>query len=293
MQIAPMPITEPVLMNDRLHALLEERFGAPLSAPLTDDLPDAWHMIAGRGSCRHFTDEPVSGSLIETLCALAFCSPSKSDLQQRDIILIEDERLRTVLNQLLTTGPLAQEWISKAPHILVFCGNNRRQRQIHQIRGKPFVNDHLDALFNPAVDAGIALAGFMQAAEAVGLGCCPISAIRNEAQQVSNLLGLPDHVFPVAGLALGWPKFPPRITMRLPLTATLHKDQFNEENISHDIEAYDQQRNAHRPIGAQRDVETHGEVEAYGWSEDKARQYTKPEREHFGAFIKSKGFTLD
>ena len=249
-------------------------------------------MIA-RGSCRRFKPEKVPPPLLNACCAAALASPTKSDLQQRDIILIEDERLRAVLNELLTTGPLAQEWIGNAPHLLVFCGNNRRQRQIHQLRSKPFVNDHLDALFNPAVDAGIALAGFMQAAEAMGLGCCPISAIRNDAQKVSTLLGLPDHVFPVAGLALGWPKFPPRVTMRLPLSATLHKNQFSEETIAQDIQAYDEQRNAHRPLGAQRDVETHGELETYGWSEDKARQYTKPERERFGAFIKSKGFVLD
>ncbi len=280
-------------MSDTLADLLAERFGTTCPDFSFAEAPDAWHHIAGRGSCRHFTDEDVPGELIELLCALAFCSPSKSDLQQRDIIIVEDERLRAKLNELLTGGPLAQTWIGNAPHLLVFCGNNRRQRQLHEWRGRPFVNDHMDALFNPAVDAGIALAGFMQAAEATGLGCCPISAIRNEARTVSDLLGLPDYVFPVAGLALGWPKFPPRVTMRLPLSTTLHKDRFDESGVRGKIEAYDAQRNAHRPITAQRDVAKFGETDSYGWSEDKARQYAKPEREQFGAFIREKGFKLD
>ncbi len=280
-------------MTDKIYKLLEERFGPTSPASMSGDLPESWKLIAGRGSCRHFTEELVSDALLETLCALAMCSPSKSDLQQRDIILIEDTDLRKALNDLLTSGPLAQEWIAKAPHLLVFCGNNKRQRQIHDWRGKPFVNDHLDALFNPAVDAGIALAGFMQAAEAAGLGCCPISAIRNEAQAVSDLLALPDYVFPVAGLALGWPKFPPRVTMRLPMSATLHRDRFDDSDVQSHIERYDSDRNSHRPLGAQRDVDTYGEMTDYGWSEDKARQYTKPERAGFGAFIKNKGFKLD
>jgi len=38
------------------------------------------------------------------------------------------------------------------------------------------------------------------AADRVGLGTCPISAIRNHAQQVSDILSLPAHVFPVAAL---------------------------------------------------------------------------------------------
>ena len=46
---------------------------------------------------------------------------------------------------------------------------------------------------------------FVAAAEAVGLGCCPISVIRNHAEEVGGLLGLPDHLFPVAGLGVGEP----------------------------------------------------------------------------------------
>ena len=42
-----------------------------------------------------------------------------------------------------------------------------------------------------ALDAGIAMTSLILAAEAYGLGCCPISAIRNEAAKISDLLGLP------------------------------------------------------------------------------------------------------
>lgn len=279
-------------MVEKVADLLAERFGTELDSVGAEGAPEVWEKIAGRGSCRHFTGELVDSTLIEQLCALALSSPSKSDLQQRDIIIVEDADLRAELNTLLTTGPLAQAWISSAPHLLVFCGNNRRQRQIHEWRGRPFVNDHLDALFNAAVDAGIALSTFMQAAEAANLGCCPISAIRNNAARVSDLLGLPDHVFPVAGLGLGWPKFPPRVTMRLSLAATVHKDRFNDDDVREHVGKYDRQRNVHRPIAAQRDVERFGEDANYGWSEDKARQYASPERETFGAFIKDKGFKL-
>ena len=38
-----------------------------------------------------------------------------------------------------------------------------------------------------------------------GLGSCPISEIRNHAAAISALLELPDRVFPIAGLTLGYP----------------------------------------------------------------------------------------
>ena len=43
------------------------------------------------------------------------------------------------------------------------------------------------------------------AAESAGLGSCAISALRNHPQEVAEILELPDKVFPVAGLCLGYP----------------------------------------------------------------------------------------
>ena len=189
----------------KLSADLVHRFGDHVEAEAPDAHAAAvFECMARRGSCRRFKPDPVSQALIETLCALALASPSKSDLQQRDIVIIQDAAIRSRINELLAD----QEWIKGAPCLLIFLGNNRRQRQVHEWRGLAFANDHLDAFFNAAVDAGIALSAFVLAAEAVGLGCCPISVIRNHSDEVSRMLRLPDHVFPVAGLAFGWPLQP-------------------------------------------------------------------------------------
>jgi nitroreductase/FMN reductase [NAD(P)H] len=282
----------------RLADLLALRFGEqPVGDPAAvwlTSVPGQWMQLAGRGSCRHYKAEPVAIELIETLCALALASPTKSDLQQRDIVIIDDPAIRGRIDVLLTNGPLAQDWVRGAPSMLIFCGNNRRQRQIHAWRGKPFANDHLDAFFNAAVDAGIALTAFMLAAEAAGLGCTPISAIRNHAEEISELTGLREHVFPVAGLGLGWPALPePRISMRLPLSATVHRNRFGEEGIRETVEAYDNRRDAAQPIARQRAEDRFGTAEFYGWSEDKARQYAGRERADWGAFIRKRGFCLE
>ena len=179
------------------------------------------------------------------------------------------------------------------PALLIFCGNNRRQRLWHEWRGKPFANDHLDAFFNASVDAGIALTAFVLAAEAQGLGACPISVIRNRAAEVSELLGLPQHVFPVAGLAVGWPAVPPKQSMRLPLDLTVHRNGYREGDVRGAIEGYDRRREAAQPYREQRYVEMFGKSEPYGWSEDKARQYAVPERADFGAYVRARGFRLD
>ncbi|KIC49692.1 nitroreductase family protein [Tateyamaria sp. ANG-S1] len=250
---------------------------------------DLLQPMAARGSCRDFDSRPVPDALLDLLCAVAMASPTKSDLQQRDIIALKSPEKRAQLADLV----VGQDWVAGAPMVLVFCGNNRRQRLMHEWHDVPFANDHLDALVNATADAAIAMGAFMTAAEALGLGCCPISAVRNEAEAVSDLLNLPDHVFPFAGLALGYPATPATISMRLPLRVTCHVDQYSEDGVSEAVATYDRDRAAAQPYAKQRFVQTFGQAESYGWSEDKVRQYSAPERADFGTFIRKRGFCLD
>ncbi len=272
-----------------LDEALRLRFGPGVSAVpdvLTNaELPKA---LANRRSHRRFKSDPVEPELINSLCALALCAPTKSDLQQRDIVIMEEPEQREALHALIP----GNDWTRSAPAFLVFCADNRRQRLIHEWREPDFANDHLDAFFNASVDAGIVLATFVLAAESVGLGCCPISAIRNQASKVSELLDLPDHVFPIAGLALGWPSQDHEISLRLPLDVTVFTDRYSESSLRENIETYDARREAHQPFGKQKFTQDFGETEAYGWSEDKARQYSQPQRTDFGSFIRTKGFNL-
>lgn len=271
-----------------LKELLDLRFGDVEAIP--DDLAgnEALRRLAGRGVVRRFKPDQLPTGMLDTLAAVALSAPSKSDLQQRDILIVEDPAIRARINALLKD----QDWIPACPHFLVFLGNNRRQRQVHEWRGRAFANDHLDAFFNAAVDAAIALEAFIAAAEAAGLGCCPVSVIRNHAEEVSGLLGLPDHVFPVAGLGVGVPAAVSFISARLPLGLTVHRDRYTEATDER-VRDYDRRRNSIFPYRAQRNVARFGEAREYGWSEEKARHYAVPERADFGAYVRRRGFRLE
>ena len=229
---------------------------------------DILRSMVNRGSCRSFAKTPIPENMLNLLCAAALASPTKSDLQQRDIIMLKSQEQRDRLAALLPE----QAWVADAPMLLIFRANNRRQRLLHDWSGIPFANDHLDAFLNASADAAIALGTFVTAAEAVGLGCCPISAVRNDSRAVSQLLHLPEGIFPFAGLAVGYPSTGTRITKRLPLKATCHTDVYREANLRETIEAYDKDRAATQPYAAQRDPDRFGLAETYGWSTDKTRQ---------------------
>lgn len=259
---------------------IAERFGSDLDVPHSANVLER---MAGRGVCRSYRKEPVDPRLIETLCAVALSSPSKSDLQQRDIVVVTDPAIRQQLDEI--TG---FDWQSTAPTLLVFCANHQRMHLCHEMAGIKMTNNHLDGFFNASVDAGIALSAFVTAAELVGLGTCPLSVLRNQIDRVSSLLKLPQRVIPVAGLSIGWPARPTRISPRLSLPATVHHNHF-AENMESGIREYDARRGS---PAKQRDTDRFGEKPDYGWSDDKARQYADPQRADFGAFVRSKGFDL-
>lgn len=272
-----------------IEAAVAERFGA--SVTVNPALPglDELKRIAEHSSHRKYTEVAVDPALLRLLFACALSAPSKSDLQQADIVHVADRAKVGAIAALVPDMP----WIAEAPVLLVLCGNNRRIHKIGEWRGKPFANDHLDHFMNAAVDAGIVMTTLIRAAEAVGLGACPISGIRNKPNEVSELLALPDWVFPVAGLTLGYPAQAGRITPRLSLETTLHVDRYDDSNVREEIDAYDQRRHALMPYRKQRGMKKFGQAEFYGWSEDKARQYGVPERTDWGAFIRAKRFKLD
>ncbi len=262
---------------DEITRLIDERFGAPISVDADVPRLDSLTNMLGRRTHRSYTDVPVEEDLLRLLFACALSAPSKSDLQQADIIHVRDAEKRRAFGDLIS----GMSWVKTAPVFLVFCGNGRRVRQLGEMRGETFANDHLDAFFNAAVDAAIVMAAFISAAEAVGLGCCPISAVRNDCSAVDRLLELPDHVFPVAGLCVGYPAEEGRLSRRLPLEVTVHADAFDEAKLEAQIRRYDERRAAAMP-----------ESDRYYWSEAKARQYAKPQRTDFGDYIRSKGFKL-
>lgn len=282
-------MSDPKLTSTALiAAALHTRFGTQYDVSPNQTGIAELAQIAGHRSIRRYASTSVAPELLQLLFACAFSAPTKSDLQQADIIHVADAGIR---QRIVATIP-DMKWILDAPVFLVFCGNNRRIRHIGDWRGKPFANEHLDHFMNAAVDAGIVMMNFIRAAEAAGLGTCPISAIRNAAAANSRELGLPEGVFPVAGLCVGYPAAPGHISPRLPLEVTVHTDRYDESRLREQVDGYDRRRHNHHPYTKQRRTAQFGESEFYGWSEDKARQYAEPERADFGAYIRSQGFSL-
>jgi len=274
-----------------VNRLIETRFGLECETGKSIEDNGTLGGILSRRSCRAFNGDAVPQDLLDTLFAAAFSAPSKSDLQQACVIHVTDRDKQRRIAELKDST----HWAADAPVLLVWCGDSRRIRRLAEWRGHAFANDHLDAFMNAAVDAGICMQTFIVAAESLGLGCCPLSEIRDHIEPLSAELDLPRHVFPVAGLALGWPRGETRLSMRLPTAVTVHRDRYDDSALFEQVAAYDRRRESieQTPPDRQRLVDEFGVASDYGWSENRTRQYSRPARADFGRYIRRQGFNLD
>ena len=273
------------IYRDELRARFDQDLD--LDGELRDD---PWlHQVLLRRTQRRYADRPVDESLVRLLLAAAFSASSKSDFQQASVVWLKDRARRDQLAALFPDMP----WIGAAPVFLVFLGDARRLEKLGELRGHRQPNGALEGFFNATVDAALVLQTCILAAETVGLGCCPISVLRNHIATVGEILELPDKVFPVAGLCLGYPAQSGFISMRLPLDATVHIDRYDESGLPAAVDGYDRRRDARHSLhDRQRAPERFGKAEFYGWSEDKARQAAQPEGASFADYVKTHGFSF-
>ncbi|UCH72963.1 MAG: nitroreductase family protein [Rhodospirillales bacterium] len=272
--------------------LYRNRFG--FEAPDLDGIPadlSALAPLLARGSQRRFRDEPVSEGLLAALLACAQSAPTKSNLQQYSIVVLSDPETR---KRFLERIVPQVRWAATAPLLLVFLGDVRRGRRIAAHRGYEHRNDNVDTFMNAAVDAALAMQCFIAAAEAVGLGCCPLSVVRNHLDALADLLALPPGVFPIAGLAAGWPEGAAEVSLRLPPEIVVHRDRYDDGGLEAAVESYDDRVFAARPIPPekQRHVDRYGVAERGVWSENVARQLSLPERPEFRDWLRRQELNL-
>ena len=270
--------------------LIQDRFGLPTAAGRSLPAEGPVALLLSHRIHRRYKPDPVPDELLEVILAAALSAPSKSDLQQVAVIVVRDRDKQAAIASWIPDMP----WIGQCPRFLVFCGDHRRLRRIAALRGKPYVNDTLDMFMNAAVDAAMVMQNFVTAAEALGLGTCPISVVRDHVEKLGDLLALPAGVFPVAGMCLGYPAQAGWISMRLPPALTVHTDCYDDSRLEPLVDDYDRRREARHatPPQSQRLTARWGVAERYGWSEDKARQYSVEQRHSFGPYIRRQGFGL-
>lgn len=172
---------------------------------------------------------------IESIIRSAQMAPSSNNGQHASIISITDKETKAKIAELCGGQP----WINQAPVFLIFASDFYRAKLAAEKNGVDFVvTENLDSIMVGCLDVGLAMSNAIGAAESLGLGTVPIGAVRAEPSEIVKLLNLPEYVFPICGLAIGYPDEKSATKPRLPMDAIYHKEVYNQDLMG-SIDEYD------------------------------------------------------
>ena len=252
--------------------------------------------IMQRASVRRFQARPVEASLIERLVRLGQQAPFTG--QMYSFIATVDEGKRERLTEIF--GSL----VERAPVFILVCVDFNKLDKFVAYRGRKNRVDDLSLLFLGIQDASYAAENLVLAAEEAGLGSCFLGAAPFVARQLVELFKLPDRVYPLVGLVLGYPEEKPTARPRIPAEQCLFWDEYrvlNAEQVetAMDVmdaslirEGYYAKYNAKIPVRSVRDPVS---LEEYGWSEHVSRKYGERDRgdSELVAMLREQGIILD
>ena len=272
--------------------LYQNRYGKKTDQNFSKiDITPLINSIISRASVRKFSKKNISKELLTLLLTAAQSAPSKSNLQQYSIMVIHNQSLKNEISKLIGDT----KWALTAPVFLLFLADIRRNIKITNHKGYNHKNNNVDTFMNGVIDSALSMQSMICASESIGLGICPISMIRNIIEEVKNLCKLPKGVFPIAGLALGWPDEKSPVSIRLPQDIVTHYNTYNEKNLMDKINQYDERVFKVAPIerNKQRHVDIYGVAKKGTWSENISRQLSVAERKDFKKWLKNHGFRLE
>jgi len=192
--------------------------------------------IRGWRSIRKYKQDPIPDTLLKKILEAAIRAPSWENVQPWHFIVVEDAAVKEKLVQLASK----QKHIARAPVVIGICGDlsawekPKNRAALIELANAGVMNVTEEIIDNvilkdpvfcvaehgPSIilgrtfeQLGIAY-GFM-AVEAVnqGLGMCIVGAFGNEVtdahkeiyQEIRSLLAIPDHMYLLALLTLGFP----------------------------------------------------------------------------------------
>ena len=173
-------------------------------------------------SVRKFTPEKPSDEVIQAMVRAAQQAPFASQLYS----LILSRKGKQPFGAALT---------------FIVCIDFYKLERFMQVRGWERVTNDLDLLIFGFQDATLMAQNLVTAGESLGLGSCFIGSAQHQAERIRKKYKLPDGVFPLVYLVMGYPAevYPPR--PRYPYNFTVFEDEygFSDETLKEAMRVMD------------------------------------------------------
>lgn len=180
--------------------------------------------ITTRRSIRKYQRKEVDNKLINKLLSQSERTQTMGNLQLYSVVITHsDEQKRK-----LAPAHFHQPMVTQAPVVLTFCADFRRTSSWAECRKAQPGYDNFLSFINAATDTLLYCQTFCNLAEEAGLGLCFLGTTLYNPKSIIDTLQLPRLVMPVATITLGWPDETPELSDRLPLSAIIHDETYQD-----------------------------------------------------------------
>jgi len=236
-------------------------------------------LLKSHRSIRKFKDQALPEGVLEELIRAGQCAATSSQVQAYSVIRVTKPENREKMAELAGGQP----WITACSEFLVYCADMKRATEAAERAGAEVVRGMTEQLLVASIDAALLAQNVAVAAESEELGICYIGGLRNNPEQVSELLKLPEHVYPVFGMCIGYPDHDPQVKPRLPVETVLKQDYYDDSQDEAQVAAFDDTMHQYY-------LERTGGKKDSNWSQELKPLFTSKLRAHMKEFLEKRGF---
>ncbi|MGM0396436.1 MAG: NADPH-dependent oxidoreductase [Bacillota bacterium] len=206
----------------------------------------------GHRTIREFKQEPVPADIFDTLIHVAQRTATSNGMQTYSIIRITDQKKKDEISKVCR-----QEYVARAPELLVFIVDQYRNARIAEEKGVDSINARdMDKFFQGFTDSALAAQNLVVAAESMGLGVNYLGSILNDPERICEILELPELTFPVVGLSFGYPNQEPQLKPRMDMKFRLFENSYETfksyldklKDYDKEMQTYYDLRNANKRV---------------------------------------------
>jgi nitroreductase len=230
-----MDVTQPIVLSAA--EALALRYGAE-AAPAAGPWNEHIALLLSHRSIRGYRPDALPTGTLETLVAAAQSAATSSNLQTWSVIAVTDPAKKAALARVASN----QKHIEQCPLFLVWVADISRNQRLGAeenvtLETMPYQETFLVA----AIDAALAAQNATVAAEALGLSCVYIGALRNNPVEVARVVGRPAGAFGVFGMCVGYASATVAndVKPRLPQDVVVHHDKYDATGENAHRAAYD------------------------------------------------------
>ena len=180
--------------------------------------------VKNRRTIRKYLQKDISSDLLNDLLETSSRASTMGGMQLYSVVITRNAEMK----EKLSPAHFNQPMVKGAPVVLTFCADFRRfSKWCEQRNAVPGYNN-LMSFMNAAMDTLLVAQTFCTLAEEAGLGICYLGTTTYNPQMVIDALQLPELVFPITTVTVGYPDGIPAQVDRLPLEATVHEEYYHD-----------------------------------------------------------------